>query len=103
MIEYWSPTSHELIKDGLIFSSKFETDLYCLSKYKAAAKTISCSHDGAKFAVLSSDDKIRIFRYLDGKLVKVIDESISSAQELQKSGSGELVVDFEREALHKTK
>ena len=103
MIEYWSPTNQELIKDDLIFSSKFETDLYCLSKSKAVAKTISCSHDGAKFAILSSDDKIRIFRYLDGKLVKVIDESISSAQELQKSGSGELVKGFERRALHRTK
>lgn len=85
VIEYWSPSARELLKDGLAFDSKFKTDLYALVKAKASAKCISVSPDGSKFAVLSDDDKIRLFRFLDGKLLKVIDETTDAAQAIQLS------------------
>lgn len=86
-IEYWSPSTRELVKeeDGLAFGSKFKTDLYALMKAKTRAKCITIARDGTKFAVLSADDKIRLFRFLDGRLLKVIDESIDSAQAIQLS------------------
>ena len=85
VIEYWSPSTGELVKDGLAFESKFKTDLYALMKAKTKAKCLSVSPDGSKFAVFSEDEKLRFFRFLDGKLLKVIDESIDSTQAIQLS------------------
>ena len=89
VIEYWSPSTRELVKeeDGLAFGSKFKTDLYALMKAKTRAKCMTVARDGSKFAVLSADDKIRLFRFLDGKLLKVIDESIDAMQAIQLSDS----------------
>lgn len=86
-IEYWSPSTKELLKDSLEFRSKLETDLYSLTKAKAFSNSLAIIPDGTKFAIFSSDDKIRLFRFVDGKLLKVIDESLESSQELQLSDS----------------
>lgn len=95
MIEYWSPSTRELVKeeDGLAFGSKFKTDLYALMKAKTQAKCISIAGDGSKFALFCLDDKIRLFRFLDGKLVKVIDESVDSAQAIQQSDAAMFKLD----------
>lgn len=92
-IEYWSPTTKELLKEFLSFESKMETDLYSLTKAKIYSKSIAIGPDGKKFAILSSDDKIRLFRFLDGKMLKVIDESLNSCQELQCSDSSMFKLD----------
>lgn len=84
-IEYWCPSTQSLLKEGLAFESKFQTDLYSLSKAKTHAVAIAISKDGTKFAMYSSDEKLRLFRFVDGKLLKVIDESIESAQEIQRN------------------
>ena len=88
MLEYWSPSERKLLKEGVGFTSKFQTDLYCLVKAKAYARSMCVSPDGSKFAILSSDDRVRLLRFSDGKLVKVFDETIQSAQELQQGDSG---------------
>ena len=87
VIEYWSPATKELMKDGLSFESKLATDLYSLTKAKTQARCIAVGPDGTKFATFSIDDKIRLFRFHDGKLIKVIDESLDSIQEIQQAGS----------------
>lgn len=87
-IEYWSPSEGQLIKDGLSFTSKFSTDLYALMKSKATACALAISPDGSKFAIMSSDKRIRLFKYLSGKLSKVFDESLEAIQELQKGDVG---------------
>lgn len=86
-IEYWSPSTRALLKDSLSFESKMDTDLYSLTKEKVYSKSIAIGVDGQKFAIFSTDDKIRIFRFIDGKLLKVLDESLNSCQEIQRSDS----------------
>lgn len=92
-IEYWSPSTRELLKEPLLFKSKMETDLYALTKAKVQSKCIAIAEDGKKFAIFSTDDKIRLFRFIDGKILKVIDESMESCQEIQCSDSAAFKLD----------
>lgn len=89
MIEYWSPRDYQLSNDERHFTSKLDTDLFALMKSKANAWSIAVSPDGSRFAVYSSDHKVRLFRFLDGKLSRTYDESLTCAQDLQRTG-GEL-------------
>jgi len=89
MIEYWSPKDYQLSKDERHFASKMATDLYTFMKAKAHVFALAISNDGNKFATFSSDDKVRVFRFLDGKLSRAYDEALQSVQDLQRAGSGE--------------
>ena len=88
MIEYWSPMDYQLSKDDRHFSSKLSTDLFTLMKAKTAAWSLAISSDGSKFAVYCSDHKIRVFKFLEGKLSRAYDESLACAQDLQRTGGG---------------
>ena len=91
MIEYWSPIDYHLSNDERHFSSKMETDLFTLMRAKAMAWSIAVAPDGSRFAIYSSDQKIRVFRFLEGKLSRAYDESLACAQDLQRSGGGERI------------
>ena len=52
-----------------------ETDFYELVKKKVSVYGASISGNGKIFAVICSDKFIRIFDFVRGKLIKVIDES----------------------------
>lgn len=45
--------------------------------------------DGSKFATISTDRKVRVFRFATGKLSRTFDESLEAANELQRGDSGE--------------
>jgi len=93
-MEYWSPRDFQLSVDDKHFAFKMDTDLYILMKAKARAYSINMSRDGTKFVVCSSDQKIRIFRFLDGKLSRAYDESPQSTQDLQRAGGGGSLLHF---------
>ncbi|XP_050185783.1 peptidylprolyl isomerase domain and WD repeat-containing protein 1 [Myiozetetes cayanensis] len=78
MIEYWTGTPHEYkFPKNVNWEYKTDTDLYEFAKCKAYPSSISFSSDGKKMATLGSDRKVRIFRFLTGKLMRVFDESLS--------------------------
>ncbi|RMC04471.1 hypothetical protein DUI87_18916 [Hirundo rustica rustica] len=84
MIEYWTGTPHEYkFPKNVSWEYKTDTDLYEFAKCKAYPSSISFSPDGKKMATLGSDRKVRIFRFLTGKLMRVFDESLSMFTELQ--------------------
>ena len=93
-IEYWSPEDYQLSKDERHFVSKMDTDLYALLKAKTAATALAIAPDGSRFATLARDHKVRVFRFLDGKLSRTYDESMQSAQDLQRAGGGEFFLLF---------
>ncbi|PNI41048.1 PPWD1 isoform 9, partial [Pan troglodytes] len=62
---------------------KTDTDLYEFAKCKAYPTSICFSPDGKKIATIGSDRRVRIFRFLTGKLMRVFDESLSMFTELQ--------------------
>merc|ERR1711879_444874 len=62
---------------NVTFDSKLDTDLYEFAKNKTYPFTMSGSKDGKFIATFGADKKIRVFRFLMGKLYCVIDESLN--------------------------
>uniref|UniRef100_A0A3Q3QHY1 peptidylprolyl isomerase n=1 Tax=Monopterus albus TaxID=43700 RepID=A0A3Q3QHY1_MONAL len=62
---------------------KTDTDLYEFAKHKTYPTSLAFSPDGRKMATIASDRKVRIFRFLTGKLMRVFDESLTMFTELQ--------------------
>uniref|UniRef100_A0A3Q3W9J8 peptidylprolyl isomerase n=1 Tax=Mola mola TaxID=94237 RepID=A0A3Q3W9J8_MOLML len=62
---------------------KTDTDLYEFAKHKTYPTSLAFSPDGKKMATIASDRKVRIFRFLTGKLMRVFDESLTMFTELQ--------------------
>ncbi|NXD44567.1 PPWD1 protein, partial [Copsychus sechellarum] len=93
MIEYWTGTPHEYkFPKNVNWEYKTDTDLYEFAKCKAYPSSISFSPDGKKMATLGSDRKVRIFRFLTGKLMRVFDESLSVIErELEKVDAVRLI------------
>ncbi|KAM3847210.1 peptidylprolyl isomerase domain and WD repeat-containing protein 1 isoform 2-T2 [Vipera latastei] len=84
MIEYWTGPSHEYkFPKNVNWEYKTDTDLYEFAKCKAYLTSMSFSPDGKKMATIGSDRKVRIFRFLTGKLMRIFDESLSMFTELQ--------------------
>ncbi|RXG73645.1 Peptidylprolyl isomerase domain and WD repeat-containing protein 1, partial [Armadillidium vulgare] len=84
MIEYWCGPSEDYVTPKCVqFSSKLDTDLFEFVKQKTIPKALAVSPDGCYFATLSTDKKVRIFKFLTGKLSRVYDESIQHITQLQ--------------------
>lgn len=89
-IEYWSSVTYQLSNDERHFVSKLDTDLFAVARAKASIWSLALTLDGSRFATYSSDHKVRVFKFLEGKISKVYDESLASAQDLQRTGGGEV-------------
>ncbi len=61
-------------RNGILFESKSQTDLYALLKKKTYAISLAISPTGEHFAVYGSDRKIRLFRFRTGTSVVQYDE-----------------------------
>uniref|UniRef100_H2YC13 peptidylprolyl isomerase n=1 Tax=Ciona savignyi TaxID=51511 RepID=H2YC13_CIOSA len=72
-------------KSTLKFEFKTDTDLYELAKLKCHARTITVSPDGLSFACLTSNRRVIVFKFLNGKKSRVYDESLNTFIELQRS------------------
>jgi len=84
MVEYWSGGSSDYaFPKKVAFESKVETDLYEFCKNKTSVLNMTINHTGDKVVMTGGDRKIRIFRIMTGKLITVIDESLSHYSELQ--------------------
>lgn len=84
MIEYWCGAKKDYKFPKVVqFDSKLDTDLYELVKCKTYPTDIAFSPNGEQFAILSTDRKVRIFKFLTGKLTRVYDESLQQLSELQ--------------------
>lgn len=87
VIEYWSPSDYEFPSHAVDFRFKLDTDLYSLAKAKTKALSIEVSTDGEQFSAMGPDRRVRVFRFATGKLRYVIDESLESANDVQRSGN----------------
>ncbi|VDD80088.1 unnamed protein product [Mesocestoides corti] len=87
MLEFWSTPRHDYASThppALKWTSKMDTDLYCLLGAKTHAVSLAFSpNDGHLLACFGADRKIRIFKTLTGKLSLVYDESLQHYSELQ--------------------
>ena len=77
MIEYWTGYRNEFKFPKYVdWEYKTDTDLYEFAKNKTYPTSLTFSPDGKKMATIASDRKVRIFRFLTGKLMRVFDESL---------------------------
>lgn len=78
MIEYWTglPSDFKFPRQ-VEWVYKTDTDLYEFAKGKTYPSSLAFSHDGKKMATIATDRKVRIFRFLTGKLMRVFDESLT--------------------------
>ena len=84
MIEYWSgPDNSYGFPKNVSFQSKLDTDLYEFVKHKTVAANLQFSPDGSLFVAIDLSRKVRVFRFLTGKLHRVFDESLSIFTKLQ--------------------
>ncbi|GFS84199.1 peptidylprolyl isomerase domain and WD repeat-containing protein 1 [Nephila pilipes] len=84
IIEYWSSLKKDFKFPSILqFDSKLDTDLFELVKHKTYPTDLAFSPKGDQFAILCVDRKIRIFRFLTGKMIRVYDESLQHLSELQ--------------------
>lgn len=85
ILEYWQGPKHEYKFPSRIvnFESKLDTSLFEFAKHKTVVTGIAFSRDGRKFATISTDRKVRIFQFLSGKMLKVLDETLPRFAELQ--------------------
>ncbi|XP_059486508.1 peptidylprolyl isomerase domain and WD repeat-containing protein 1 [Neocloeon triangulifer] len=86
IIEYWMTYKHQFKFPTFVqFESKLDTSLYEFAKNKTYPTGLSFSPDGQLMATLAVDRKVRIFKFLTGKLKLVIDESLPRYSELQQA------------------
>jgi peptidylprolyl isomerase domain and WD repeat-containing protein 1 len=85
ILEYWQGHKHNFAFPEKIvqFESKLDTSLYEFAKNKTIVTGISVNSDGKKFATMSTDRKVRVFLFLNGKLIRVYDESLARFSEIQ--------------------
>lgn len=97
-IEYWNNSSNDfktVEQPDVKFSSKMDTDLYEFVSDKSVHH-LQVSPSGDFFATLSSDRKVRIFKYKSGKIVRTIDESLETIEKEHKENSLMNPIDFLR-------
>ena len=86
MMEYWTGPKHDYeFPKNVLWEFKTETDLFEFFKSKTTPLGLTVSDDGKKFATICKDRKIRIFNFLTGKMIKVLDESLQRFTDLQQN------------------
>ncbi|KAK2707823.1 hypothetical protein QYM36_015492 [Artemia franciscana] len=99
LIEYWTGTKGDFdFPKAVKFSSKLDTDLFTLVKNKTYAVSACLSPNGLEMAIYSADRQISIFKILTGKLIRVIDESLSQYNEEQQTKHSMTGMEFSRRA-----
>ncbi|KAJ9519185.1 hypothetical protein QJQ45_007742 [Haematococcus lacustris] len=99
-LEYWSGSSYQAPAPPTVsFTMKLDTDLFELVKAKTSAHCLEVSKDGQQFVAVCADKRLRVFRFQQGKLRRVYNETQEATNELQKSGAEAFVledIDFGR-------
>uniref|UniRef100_A0A8C4QYJ4 peptidylprolyl isomerase n=1 Tax=Eptatretus burgeri TaxID=7764 RepID=A0A8C4QYJ4_EPTBU len=84
MLEYWTGLLHDFrFPSNISWQYKTDTDLYEFARHKTYPSGLAFSPDGRRMATITADRRVRVFRFLTGKLIRVFDESLKMFTELQ--------------------
>uniref|UniRef100_A0A6A7FWL0 peptidylprolyl isomerase n=1 Tax=Hirondellea gigas TaxID=1518452 RepID=A0A6A7FWL0_9CRUS len=84
ILEYWRGSAGNYKMPTTVkFRSKLDTDLFEFVKDKKPPITMCVAPTGLEFATLSLDRRIRVFKFITGKLSRVFDESVEHITDLQ--------------------
>ena len=81
MIEYWKPKDGAFPKKRVKFRFASGTDLIHLMTAKAKPYSITMSPDGTKFVILASDQQIRVFSFVTGKLKRQYNDCLRAVKD----------------------
>eukprot|EP00397_Hematodinium_sp_SG-2012_P037438 GEMP01040579.1.p1 GENE.GEMP01040579.1~~GEMP01040579.1.p1 ORF type:complete len:614 (+),score=127.20 GEMP01040579.1:270-1844(+) len=81
-LEIWDPDTLKT-PECVDFTMKSDTSLYELLKEKTSAISLAVSKDGLLFAMMCADGRLRIFRTITAKLMRIFDESIELFSDAQ--------------------
>ncbi|ELU17611.1 hypothetical protein CAPTEDRAFT_160326 [Capitella teleta] len=88
MLECWTGPRYDYEHPKCLqWEYKTDTDLYEFMKCKTIALDIAFSPDGKIMAAICKDRKVRLFKFLTGKITKVLDDSLHHFSKLQESTS----------------
>lgn len=78
ILEYWHGATgdYQFPEKVVKFEFKTDTDLFEFASAKSIPTGIEFSKDGLLVATIATDRKVRVFRFLTGKLYKIFDESL---------------------------
>jgi peptidylprolyl isomerase domain and WD repeat-containing protein 1 len=98
IVEYWQGVKYDYKFPAKVvsFTSKLDTNLYEFAKNKTLVTNLAVSNDGTKFATISTDRKVRIFRFLTGKLIRIYDEALARYVEKQQTSQALPHMEFGR-------
>ncbi|KAJ8982587.1 hypothetical protein NQ317_005059 [Molorchus minor] len=84
ILEYWTGIKQDCVfPKNIAFDSKLDTDLFEFAKNKSIPTGLAFSPDGRRFATICTDRRVRVFNFITGKLVRVLDETLPRFTELQ--------------------
>ncbi|XP_066249842.1 peptidylprolyl isomerase domain and WD repeat-containing protein 1 [Euwallacea similis] len=84
ILEYWSGMKSDFtFPKNVFFDSKLDTDLFEFVRNKTQPTSLTFSPDGKRFATISTDRRVKVFKFLTGKLSRVYDETLPRFTELQ--------------------
>ena len=78
MIEVWDPETHSMPEEGdtrLGYELMSGTDLFDLASKETYALSMELTSDGKLLAILGRDQKLRVFSFRTGKLLRLFDET----------------------------
>jgi len=97
-IEIWDPDTLSFPEDGrLKFELLSETDFYSLIENETFALSMEFSPDSNLLAIYCKDCKIRVFHFITGRLIQVIDESVQALIAAQESEEPDALVFMQNE------
>ncbi|OQV23841.1 Peptidylprolyl isomerase domain and WD repeat-containing protein 1 [Hypsibius exemplaris] len=98
ILEYWHGATgeYQFPEKVVDFEFKTDTDLFEFASSKSTPTGMEFSKDGRLIATIATDRKVRIFRFLTGKLFKVLDESLKQFNASYDIGQKMSMVERER-------
>lgn len=87
ILEYWQNSKHDykFPQKLVAFESKLDTSLFEFAKNKALVTGLAVSPEGRRFATISNDRKVRVFQFNTGKLIRVLDEALTTYTQMQQT------------------
>jgi len=98
ILEYWQGHRYNFkFPEKIVkYESKLDTGLFEFAKNKTEVTGLAVTNDGTKFATISTDRKVRVFKFLTGKLIRVYDECLANFAEAQQSNHAIPNMEFSR-------
>lgn len=74
--------------------------MFEFAKCKTLVTGLAVSNDGQRFATISTDRKVRVFKFQSGKLIRVFDEALATYTQMQQTSHALPNMEFGRRLVN---